>query len=121
WAVEEYLKEYSSGHKTKNDPRGGSNPKLTAEESNELERHLGQITYLKVKPITDLDKIAFLLKEKMAIDATSLVSNVFSLIGLCLFFTSVAPAVPFLFLALSFSLKISTLVYQDFPAFRKLE
>lgn len=53
WTVEQYLKEYSSRNKTKNDPRGGSNPKLSPEESQQLEKHLSQITYLKVRPIID--------------------------------------------------------------------
>jgi transposase len=51
WTVELYLKDYSSRNKTKNDPRGGSEPKLTDEQSSELERHLTTITYLKVKQI----------------------------------------------------------------------
>jgi transposase len=53
WTVEQYLKEYSSQNKTKNDPRGGSNPKLTPEESQQLENQLSRITYLKVRPVID--------------------------------------------------------------------
>lgn len=56
--IEQYLKEYSSQNKTKNDPRGGSSPKLTSEESQKLEKHLTQVTYLKVKAI-----IAYVRKE----------------------------------------------------------
>lgn len=51
WTVEEYLKEYSSNNKTKNDPRGGSSSKLTEGEANALEQHLSKTTYLKVKSI----------------------------------------------------------------------
>ena len=49
WTVEEYLKQYSSHNKTKNDPTGGSSSKLTQEETRFLEEHLSQTTYLKVK------------------------------------------------------------------------
>jgi len=56
--IEEYLKQYSSQNKTKNDPRGGSEPKLTPEESDKLEKHLKEVTYLKVAPI-----IAYAQKE----------------------------------------------------------
>lgn len=51
WTVEEYLKEYSSRNKTKNDPKGGSSSKLTESEAKELEQHLSSTTYLKVKSI----------------------------------------------------------------------
>ena len=51
WTVENYLKEYSSNNKTKNDPRGGSSSKLTESEAKSLEDHLNQVTYLKVKDI----------------------------------------------------------------------
>jgi transposase len=51
WTVEEYLKEYSSKNKTKNDPRGGGSSKLTENEAKELEQHLSETTYLKVKSI----------------------------------------------------------------------
>jgi len=56
--IEEYLKQYSSRNKTKNDPRGGSEPKLTSEESKKLEKHLTEVTYLKVISI-----IAYVQKE----------------------------------------------------------
>lgn len=59
WTVEEYLKEYSSKNKTKNDPRGGSFSKLSEEEANELERHLSKTTYLKVVNIVGYVKRAF--------------------------------------------------------------
>lgn len=51
WTIEQYLKDYNSRNKTKNDPRGGTNPKLTPEQSAQLECHLATITYLKVRPI----------------------------------------------------------------------
>ncbi len=51
WTIEQYLKEYNSRNKTKNDPRGGSNPKLTPEQSAQLEYHLTITTYLKVSQI----------------------------------------------------------------------
>lgn len=51
WTVEEYLKEYSSHNKSKNDPRGGGSSKLTESEAKELEQHLSTTTYLKVKGI----------------------------------------------------------------------
>jgi transposase len=51
WTIEQYLKEYSSQNKTKNDPRGGSSSKLTESETKELEQHLSETTYLKVKSI----------------------------------------------------------------------
>ena len=49
--IEQYLKEYSSRNKTKNDPRGGSSSKLTQTEASELESHVSNTTYLKVKNI----------------------------------------------------------------------
>jgi transposase len=49
--VEQYLKEYSSRNKSKNDPRGGSSSKLDSDESQKLEQHLSHTTYLKVKNI----------------------------------------------------------------------
>lgn len=52
WTIEDYLKKYSSENKTKNDPRGGSSSKLTESETSQLEGHLSQTTYLKVKSIT---------------------------------------------------------------------
>lgn len=57
WTIEEYLKEYSSRNKTKNDPRGGSSSKLSESEAKELEQHLSTTTYLKVKSI-----VAYVLK-----------------------------------------------------------
>lgn len=51
WTVEQYLKAYSSKQKTKNDPRGGSSSKLTEGEAKDLEKHLCNTTYLKVKSI----------------------------------------------------------------------
>lgn len=51
FTVESYLKEYDSKNKTKNDPRGGSQSKLTPAETQELEQHLVKKTYLKVKDI----------------------------------------------------------------------
>lgn len=58
WTIELYLKEYSSSNKTENDPRGGSQSKLSPEESKNLEKHLKETTYLKVKPI-----IAYVSKQ----------------------------------------------------------
>ncbi len=57
--VEQYLKEYSSKNKTKNDPRGGSSSKLTKNEATELEEHLSKTTYLKVKDIVSYVKKTF--------------------------------------------------------------
>src|SRR5580700_6951464 len=59
WTVEEYLKQYSSRNKTKNDPRGGSSSKLTETEANELELHLSKTTYLKVINIVGYVKRTF--------------------------------------------------------------
>jgi len=59
WTVEEYLKQYSSHNKTKNDPRGGSSSKLNETEASELEQHLSKITFLKVKNIVAYVKRAF--------------------------------------------------------------
>lgn len=59
WTVEEYLKQYSSHKKTKNDPRGGSSSKLDETEANELEQHLAKTTYLKVKNIVAYVKKKF--------------------------------------------------------------
>lgn len=59
WTIEEYLKKYSSQNKTKNDPRGGSSSKLDETEANELEQHLSQTTYLKVKNIVAYVKRTF--------------------------------------------------------------
>ena len=51
WTIEDYLKQYSSHNKTKNDPKGGGTSKLTNAEACSLESHLSQTTYLKVKSI----------------------------------------------------------------------
>jgi transposase len=51
FTVEDYLKEYSSNNKTKNDPRGGSESKLSEEQAQELVKHLSETTYLTVKRI----------------------------------------------------------------------
>ena len=59
WTIEQYLKEYSSRNKTKDDPRGGSDPKLTSDEARMLETHLMQTTYLKVKDIVAYVKAKF--------------------------------------------------------------
>jgi transposase len=58
FTIEEYLKQYTKSNKTKNDPRGGKDSKLTEEESKELEAHLSQKTYLKVKHI-----VAYVAKQ----------------------------------------------------------
>lgn len=49
--VYEYLREYDSSHKTKSDPRGGSDPKLSEEQTQTLLKHLMETTYLKVKQV----------------------------------------------------------------------
>lgn len=59
WTIENYLKEYSSHNKSKNDPRGGGSSKLTESEAKELEQHLSTNTYLKVKSIVDYVKKTF--------------------------------------------------------------
>lgn len=59
WTVEEYLKQYSSNNKTKNDPRGGSSSKLNETEASALEEHLSKTTYLKVKDIVSYVKRTF--------------------------------------------------------------
>jgi transposase len=46
-----YLTDFDSQQKTKNDQRGGQDPKLTSEQSQALARHLGETTYLKVRHI----------------------------------------------------------------------
>ena len=51
WTIEEYLKQYSSHNKTKNDPGGGSSSKLTHAEAHTLEEYLSKTTFLKVKGI----------------------------------------------------------------------
>jgi transposase len=59
WTIDNYLKEYNAHQKTKNDPRGGSSSKLSEEEAKELERHLQEVTYLKVKDILKYVKKKF--------------------------------------------------------------
>lgn len=59
WTIEEYLKKYSAQNKTKNDPKGGSSSKLNESEAGELEQHLSQTTYLKVKDIVSYVKRRF--------------------------------------------------------------
>lgn len=60
-----------------------------------------------------LDKISQLLTKKMIVDAANLMANILSFIGLTLFFFTVPPVTPFIFLAASMVLKISTLAFQD--------
>lgn len=59
FTIEDYLKEYNSNNKTKNDPRGGSSSKLTKDQSQELENHLSKTTYLKIKHIVSYVKQRF--------------------------------------------------------------
>jgi transposase len=49
--VYNYLSDFDSEQKTKSDPRGGSESKLTEEQSQSLLKHLTETTYLKVKNI----------------------------------------------------------------------
>jgi len=63
--------------------------------------------------LTKIDKLSSLLDKKMKTDIASLVANLLALVGLCLFFATVPPALPFLFLAVSFILRIAILGYQD--------
>jgi transposase len=51
FTVEDYIKEYRSKNKTHNDPRGGGNPKLDDNQSEELKNHLEKNTFLRVKHI----------------------------------------------------------------------
>lgn len=51
FTVEDYLKEYYSSNKIKNDPRGGSESKLSEQQAEQIEKHLSERTYLKVKQI----------------------------------------------------------------------
>ena len=46
-----YLNDFDSMQKTQHAPKGGTEPKLTNEQSQELSRHLEEATYLKVKHI----------------------------------------------------------------------
>lgn len=46
-----YLNDYDSEQKTKNDQKGGAQSKLTQEQSQLLLQHLAETTYLKVKQI----------------------------------------------------------------------
>lgn len=63
--------------------------------------------------LKSLDKISLLLKKKMIADAANLMANILSFIGLTLFLFTVPPVTPFIFLAASMLLKISTLAFQD--------
>lgn len=49
----------------------------------------------------------------MTVDTGNLVANILSLIGLCLLFLPVPPALPILFLIASFTLRIGMVAYQD--------
>jgi len=60
--VNDYLKEYSSNNKTKNDPRGGSESKLSEAQAQELIKHLSEKTYLKVKQIVAYVKERYNIK-----------------------------------------------------------
>jgi transposase len=59
FTIEDYLKEYNSDDKTKNDPRGGSSSKLSDPDAERLENHLSTTTYLKVKDIISYVKKEF--------------------------------------------------------------
>ena len=59
FTIEDYLKEYNSDDKTKNDPRGGSCSKLGDSEAKQPENHLSITTYLKVKDIASYVKNEF--------------------------------------------------------------
>jgi transposase len=49
--VYEYLREYNSNDKTKSDSKGGSESKLSKEQTQDFLKHLNDTTYLKVKQI----------------------------------------------------------------------
>lgn len=49
--VYSYLEQFHKSGKTKNDPQGGSEPKLNKEQEKELVEHLSTTTYLKAKDI----------------------------------------------------------------------
>ncbi|MGH2612944.1 MAG: IS630 family transposase [Rhabdochlamydiaceae bacterium] len=49
--VQEYLREYDSDNKTESSPRGGSESKLSQDQTEALLNHLLEKTYLKVKGI----------------------------------------------------------------------
>ena len=51
FTVQEYLREYDSENKTGSDPRGGSESKLSQDQTTSLLKHLQEKTYLKVKGI----------------------------------------------------------------------
>lgn len=51
FTVQEYLREYDSQDKTQSSPRGGSESKLSEEQTESLLKHLSEKTYLKVKGI----------------------------------------------------------------------
>jgi transposase len=50
-SVYDYQREYDSKQKTINDPHPGKASKLTADQEDELKRHLSQTTYFKVSKI----------------------------------------------------------------------
>jgi transposase len=54
-----YLRDFTSGQKAKNDQRGGAEPKLTSEQSERLLKHLTETTYLKVKHIRTYVKVNY--------------------------------------------------------------
>lgn len=49
--VQEYLREYDSQNKTESSPRGGSESKLSQDQTESLLNHLLEKTYLKAKEI----------------------------------------------------------------------
>jgi len=49
--IRDYLSDYNKKKKIRNDPRGGSDFRLTIEESQMLNQHLDDVTYLKSRDI----------------------------------------------------------------------
>ena len=50
-SVCDYINDFDTKQKNKNDQKGGTAPKLTENQSEALAKHLNQTTYLKVKSI----------------------------------------------------------------------
>ncbi len=58
-AIRKYISDYDEKKKICNDPKGGSDFRLTIEESQVLNQHLDDNTYLKVRHICDYVKETF--------------------------------------------------------------
>lgn len=64
--IHQYILDFENDKKIKNDPRGGSDGKLSKDQEQELQKHLFECTYLYVKDIVAYIEQKFRVKYKVS-------------------------------------------------------